>query len=66
MTIAVLTRSAGVAIGVGIGWLLVVENLIAISTSDLVWLLALGLTILYGTAAASISLTTFRRSDITS
>jgi hypothetical protein len=35
LTIAVLTRSAGVAIGLGIGWLLVVENLIAITAPDL-------------------------------
>ena len=68
LTIAVLTRSAGVAIGLGIGWLLVVENLIAITAPDLTdylpggtlsalagggspdldWLLALGLTVLYG------------------
>ena len=86
LTIAVLTRSAGVAIGLGIGWLLVVENLIAITapdltdylpggtlsalagggTPDLEWSLALGLTTLYGIAATTISLVTFRNRDITS
>ncbi|MFK7919858.1 MAG: hypothetical protein AB8G14_17415 [Ilumatobacter sp.] len=35
LTIAVLTKSSGTAIGVGIGWLLVVENLIGIAAPDI-------------------------------
>jgi len=86
LMIAVLTRSSGTAIGVGIGWLLVVENLIGITapdithllpggtlsalaaggTVDLSWASALGLTLLYGAVAASISLIAFRNRDIDS
>jgi len=86
LMIAVLTRSSGTAIGVGTGWLLVVENLIGISapdithllpggtlsalaaggTPDLSWGSALGLTLLYGAVAASISLFAFRNRDIVS
>lgn len=39
LMIAVLTRSSGTAIGVGIGWLLVVENLIGITAPDITHLL---------------------------
>ena len=80
------TRSSGIAIAVGIGYLIVVENLIAIvaeditdylpggtlaaladgGTADLAWAPALGLTVLYGTAAAAASLLIFRTRDITS
>lgn len=86
LMIAVLTRSSGTAIGVGIGWLLVVENLIGITapdithllpggtlsalaaggTADLSWASGLGLTILYGAAAACVSLIAFRNRDIVS
>ena len=86
LMIAVLTRSSGTAIGVGIGWLLVVENLIGITapdlthlmpggtlsalasggTADLSWVSALGLTLLYGAVAASVSLFAFRNRDIVS
>lgn len=86
LMIAVLTRSSGSAIGVGIGWLLVVEGLIGIwapdithllpggtlsalaagGTADLSWASALGLTLLYGAAAASVSLFVFRKRDIVS
>ena len=86
LMIAVLTRSSGTAIGVGIGWLLVVENLIGITapdlthlmpggtlsalasggTVDLAWASALGLTLLYGAVAASVSLFAFRNRDIVS
>ena len=86
LMIAVLTRSSGTAIGVGIGWLLVVENLIGITapdithlmpggtlnalaaggTADLSWASALGFTLLYGAAAACISLIAFRKRDIVS
>ena len=84
--IAVLTRSSALAIGVGIGWLLVVENLIGIvapdstvylpggtlnalvsgGTSQLAWIAALGLTVLYGIIAIVISLVAFHARDITS
>ena len=73
-------------LGVGIGWLLVVENLIWITapdithllpggtlsalaaggTADLSWASALGLTLLYGAAAACVSLFAFRNRDIVS
>lgn len=86
LTIAVLTRSSGLSIGIGIGYLLVVENLIGIAapditdylpggtlsalaaggTDDLSWAAALGLTALYGVAAAAISLLAFRNRDIVS
>ncbi|MCP4085086.1 MAG: hypothetical protein GY745_08565 [Actinomycetia bacterium] len=86
LMIAVLTRSSGTAIGVGIGWLLVVEGLIGIwapdithllpggtlsafaagGTADLSWASALGLTLLYGAVAASVSLLAFRNRDIVS
>jgi ABC-type transport system involved in multi-copper enzyme maturation permease subunit len=86
LVLAVFTRSAALAIGVGIGWLLVVENLIGIiapgatpylpggalntlvrgGTSQLTWLAALGLAVLYGAIAVSISLVAFRRRDIVS
>ncbi len=39
LMIAVLTRSSGTAIGVGIGWLLVVENLIGITAPDITHLM---------------------------
>lgn len=39
LMIAVLTRSSGTAIGVGIGWLLVVENLIGITAPGITHLL---------------------------
>ena len=84
--IAVLTRSSALAIGVGIGYLLVVESLIGIiapdstvylpggtlnalvfgGTSQLAWITALGLTILYGIIVFIISLVAFRSCDITS
>lgn len=86
LLIAVWTRSSGIAIAVGIGYLLVVENLIAIvapdltdylpggtlaalaegGTADLAWSVALGMTVLYGAAAALAALLVFRRRDITS
>ena len=86
LMIAVLTRSSALAIGVGIGWLLVVENLIGIiapdstvylpggtlnalvsgGTSQLAWIAALGLTVLYGIVAIIISLVAFHARDITS
>jgi ABC-2 type transport system permease protein len=86
LALAVLTRSSALAIGIGIGYLLVVENLIGIiapgatpylpggtlnalvsgGTVQLAWLPALGLTLLYGLIAASISLLAFHRRDITS
>ena len=84
--IAVWSRRSSIAIAIGIGYLLIVENLIAIvadditdflpggtlaalaegGTADLAWAAALGLTVLYGTAAATASLLIFRRRDITS
>lgn len=86
LLIAVWTRSSGIAIGVGIGYLLIVENLIGIvadgatdflpggtlgalasgGTADLAWSTALGLTVLYGSAAALAALMIFRNRDITS
>jgi ABC-2 type transport system permease protein len=86
LMIALLTRSSGLAIAIGIGYLLVVENLIGIAapdithylpggtlsaltqggTPDLTWATALGLTTLYGTAAAATSLLAFRNRDIIS
>jgi ABC-type transport system involved in multi-copper enzyme maturation permease subunit len=86
LMIAVLTRSSALAIGIGIGYLLVVENLIGIiapdstvylpggtlnalvsgGTSQLAWITALGLTILYGIIAIIISLVAFHARDITS
>lgn len=86
LLIAVWTRSSGLAIAVGIGYLLIVENLIAIvaeditdflpggtlgalaagGTDDLAWAAALGLTLLYGLAAAVGTLLIFRNRDITS
>lgn len=86
LVLAVLTRSSALAIGIGIGWLLVVENLIGIiapdatpylpggtlnalvngGTTQLDWLPALGLTLLYGAVAVTISLVAFHRRDITS
>jgi ABC-type transport system involved in multi-copper enzyme maturation permease subunit len=86
LMLAVVTRSSALAIGIGIGYLLVVENLIGIvasgaspylpggalnalvtgGNSQLAWGPALGLTVLYGVIAASISLVAFRRRDITS
>ena len=86
LLLAVLTRSSALAIGIGAGWLLVVENLIGITapdatpylpggtlnalvsggTSKLGWLPALGLTLLYGAVAVSISLVAFHRRDILS
>ncbi len=84
--IAVLTKSSALAIGIGIGYLLVVESLIGIiapkstvylpggtlnalvsgGTSQLAWTAALGLTILYGAVAITVSLLAFRARDITS
>ena len=86
LMLAVLTRSSALAIGVGIGYLLVVESLIGIiapdstvylpggtlnalvsgGTSQLAWITALGLTVLYGIIALIISLVAFRARDITS
>jgi ABC-type transport system involved in multi-copper enzyme maturation permease subunit len=86
LVLAVLTRSSALAIGLGVGWLLVVENLIGIvasgatpylpggtlnalvsgGTTQLGWLPALGLALLYGAVAASISLVAFRNRDIVS
>jgi ABC-type transport system involved in multi-copper enzyme maturation permease subunit len=86
LALAVLTRSSALAIGIGVGYLLVVENLIGIiapdatpylpggtlnalvsgGTTELAWLPALGLTLLYGAVAASISLVAFHRRDIIS
>ncbi|NOX28626.1 MAG: hypothetical protein GXP35_01025 [Actinobacteria bacterium] len=86
LLIAVWSKSSGLAIGVGIGYLLIVENLIAIvaegaadflpggtlaavaagGTADLAWTAALGLTVLYGAAAAATALLIFRSRDITS
>ena len=86
LMIAVLTRSSAIAIGVGIGYLLVVESLIGIiapdatvylpggtlnalvsgGTSQLAWIAALGLTVLYGIIAIVVSLVAFHARDITS
>jgi ABC-2 type transport system permease protein len=82
----VLTRSAAMSIGIGIGFLLVVEGLITIVWSgassylpggtlntlaaggnhQLSWGTALGLVILYGAIATTVSLIVFRIRDITS
>jgi ABC-2 type transport system permease protein len=86
LMLAVLTRSSAVAIGIGIGFLLVVEGLITIvwagaasylpggtlntlaagGNHQLSWGAALGLAILYGLIAISVSLIVFRKRDITS
>jgi ABC-2 type transport system permease protein len=86
LMLAVLTRSSALAIGIGIGFLLVVESLITIVASgassylpggtlnalatggndQLSWGAALGLVILYGVIAATVSLATVRTRDITS
>ena len=86
LMLAVLTRSSALAIGIGIGFLLVVEGLITIVVSgagsylpggtlntlaaggnhQLSWAAALGLSILYGAIAATVSLLTFHTRDITS
>ena len=76
LMLAVLTRSSAMAIGIGIGFLLVVEGLITIVAPDagpylpggtlntlaaggndqLAWGAALGLVVLYGVVAATVSL----------
>ncbi len=86
LMLAVLTRSSALAIGIGIGTLLVVEGLITIvapgassylpggtlntlaagGNHQLSWGAALGLVVLYGVIAATVSLLTFRARDITS
>ena len=86
LLIAVWTRSSGIAIAAGIGYLLIVESLISIvadditdylpggtlaalaegGNADLAWAAALGLTLLYGAAAAIGALLIFRNRDITS
>lgn len=86
LMLAVLTRSSALAIGIGIGFLLVVEGLVTIvasgagsylpggtlntlaagGNSQLSWSAALGLVVLYGVVAATVSLLVFRARDITS
>jgi ABC-2 type transport system permease protein len=86
LALAVLTRSSELAIGIGIGYLLVVENLIGLiapdatvylpggtlnalvsgGTSELAWGLALGLVVIYGIVAITVSLLVFRARDISS
>ena len=86
LMLAVLTRSSALAIGIGIGTLLVVEGLVTIvapgassylpggtlntlasgGNHQLSWGPALGLVVLYGVIAATVSLLTFRARDITS
>lgn len=86
LTLAVLTRSSAMAIGIGIGFLLVVEGLITIVAPDagpylpggtlstlaaggndqLGWGAALGLVLLYGVIASTVSLAVFRTRDIVS
>jgi hypothetical protein len=84
LMLAVLTRSSAMAIGIGIGFLLVVESLITIvapsagkylpggtlntlvagGTAGLSWGAALGLVVLYGVVATTVSLFVFRSRDI--
>ena len=84
--LAVLTRSSAIAIGIGLGFLLVVEGLISIvapnsssylpggtldtlaagGNDQLAWGAALGLVVLYGVIAATVSLAVFRTRDIVS
>ena len=86
LMLAVLTRSSAIAIGIGLGFLLVVEGLISIVAPDassylpggtldtlaaggndqLAWGAALGLVVLYGVIAATVSLAVFRTRDIVS
>ena len=86
LALAVLTRSSELAIGIGIGYLLVVENLIGLiapdatvylpggtlnalvsgGTSELAWGLALGLVVIYGIVAITVSLLVFHARDISS
>jgi ABC-2 type transport system permease protein len=86
LMLAVLTRSSALAIGIGIGFLLVVEGLITIvapsassylpggtmnalavgGNNQLSWGPAIGLVVLYGLIAATVSLLAFRARDITS
>jgi ABC-type transport system involved in multi-copper enzyme maturation permease subunit len=86
LMLAVLTRSSAVAIGIGLGFLLVAEGLISIVAPDastylpggtldalasggndqLAWGTALGLVLLYGVIAATVSLAVFRTRDIVS
>ena len=86
LMLAVLTRSSAIAIGIGLGFLLVAEGLISIVAPDarsylpggtldtlaaggndqLAWGAALGLVVLYGVIAATVSLAVFRTRDITS
>ncbi len=86
LMLAVLTRSSALAIGIGIGYLLVVESLIGIvaphaspylpggtltalvsgGTVRLAWAPALGLVVVYGVAASTVSLLAFRARDIVS
>jgi ABC-2 type transport system permease protein len=86
LMLAVLTRSSAVAIGIGLGFLLVAEGLISIvaphassylpggtldtlaagGNDQLAWGAALGLVVLYGVIAATVSLAVFRTRDIVS
>jgi ABC-2 type transport system permease protein len=86
LMLAVLTRSSALAIGIGIGFLLVVEGLITIvaagassylpggtlntlaagGNNQLSWGAALGLGVVYGLIATTVSLLAFRTRDITS
>jgi hypothetical protein len=84
LMLAVLTHSSAMAIGIGIGFLLVVESLISIvavnaakylpggtlstlvqgGTNGFPWGAALGVVVLYGLIAATVSLIVFRTRDI--
>jgi hypothetical protein len=84
LMLAVVTRSAAIAIGIGIGFLLVVESLITIvavnvakylpggtlstlvqgGTNGFPWGAALGVVVVYGIGAATVSLVVFRTRDI--
>ena len=86
LMLAVLTRSSAIAIGIGLGFLLVAEGLISIvapsassylpggtldtlaagGNDQLAWGAALGLVVLYGVIAATVSLAVFRTRDIIS
>ena len=85
LMLAVLTRSSAIAIGIGLGFLLVVEGLITIvaptrplpprrhadtlaagGNDQLAWGAALGLVVLYGVIAATVSLAVFHTRDIIS
>jgi hypothetical protein len=86
LMLAILTRSSAIAIGIGIGFLLVVESLITIvaanaakylpggtlgtlvqgGTDGFPWGAVLGVVVLYGVLAATVSLIVFRARDIVS